>query len=490
MTDNTKQLADRSLFVYIKDVNTNRIKRVAVPTDLQIGVKNSPAELQLLGRLALSTTRVIVDKQNKGVLSIGKHDTVADIVVIDAPASGRVSVKLPTDPRDGELHVIKDSSGTAGVYPIDISSTGYTIDGSTTRTLSVAYGVVSVYWFDNEWHVMFETIVSSGGGSGGGGDPGATYITLTTTSSLSRERRLNLSGSNLAMTDNGAGSTVDIDLTQVLGAGAGTFTNATVTADAYGRITAIASGSAATAVNAPFVTVTNDATLTQERRLVTGYGLTLLDGGANDAVILSFAGSLSSSAGGAAADVSASYVTIGNTGSLPNERSLVAGTGITITDNGPGSTVIVAAAPVAAAQIAVPVFSLMMLAGVASTNTATSGSKQSIGACLFNPTLLNAFSGSRQYHFRAIIDSSEQPVSAAVDLYDVNGIIRFPPGIITGSVMSSSNPTMTSMSSNITSQLSLVTGSGIFEARLWKTVSGSLTSSVVCRNARIDVEYT
>lgn len=46
-----------------------------------------------------------------------------------------------------------------------------------------------------------------------------------------------------------------------------------------------------------------------------------------------------STASSSGADVSASYVTIGNTGSLPNERALSASFGLQMTDGGAGSTV-------------------------------------------------------------------------------------------------------------------------------------------------------
>lgn len=143
-----------------------------------------------------------------------------------------------------------------------------------------------------------------------------------------------------------------------------------------------------------------------------------------------------------------------------------------------------------AASVAVPIFSSPLLAGISTTNTAHSSSKQSIGSIYFSPALINAFVGSKQYYYRAIIDTSETAVSAAVDLYDVNGIAAATPGIITGSIMSSSNLTMTQVSVNLTSVLSSITNPGIFEARLWRTVSGSLTSSVTCRSARFEVEFT
>jgi hypothetical protein len=140
-----------------------------------------------------------------------------------------------------------------------------------------------------------------------------------------------------------------------------------------------------------------------------------------------------------------------------------------------------------------PVFTIPIFEGTTSTNTAHSGSKQSLAMSFFNPAFVNGFGGTnRQYFYRAIVDvtSTEPNMSGSVDLYDVNGIVAYPPAQVPGSMMSSSAQTPTYIQVNLTSILSAVTGSGIFEARLWRTVSGSLTSSVACRNARIEVEYS
>lgn len=71
------------------------------------------------------------------------------------------------------------------------------------------------------------------------------------------------------------------------------------------------------------------------QRLVSG--LTYLVGGTRILITTQSNGQVQIDA--VAADVSASYVTIGNTGSLPNERALIAGTGILLFDGGPGSIV-------------------------------------------------------------------------------------------------------------------------------------------------------
>lgn len=73
----------------------------------------------------------------------------------------------------------------------------------------------------------------------------------------------------------------------------------------------------------------------------TGAGVSVSPAG-NGVIDIIIPGGSGSSGGGA--DVSASYVVLGLTSSLANERVLTVGAGLTLTDNGPNSTVVIAAA--------------------------------------------------------------------------------------------------------------------------------------------------
>lgn len=440
----TRSEASQSFFVYVKDGNTGVIRRVAIPSDVQIGLEGKPAELQLFGRLSLAAKTYAIDDINKGLIGITNDDTVVALTLQVTPLSGRITCTLPPAPRAGQIHFIKDFSGTAATVPIDVvPSPGLSIDNVNVKTLSDPYGSIALIFLQGQWRML----VAGLGASGGSGAPtNASYVTINSETSLTAERRL--SGStNILMTDNGPGSTVTLDLSQILGGGAGTYSFATVTVDSYGRITNISSGITPPPANASYITaqsepsllservmsgglgtVVNDntttfnvainpavvpllnqsntflqpntfsaglsgslqrlpsgatylvgvggisittgsngqvfisgsggsggggsagggdpgasyvvlgttASLTNERVLTAGYGLRLQDGGANGNVIISMANSISG-----AADVSASYVTIGNTGSLPNERALTAGYGLTIQDGGPNGQVII-----------------------------------------------------------------------------------------------------------------------------------------------------
>jgi len=91
---------------------------------------------------------------------------------------------------------------------------------------------------------------------------------------------------------------------------------------------------------ASYVTLATDATLTSERVLTAGTGITITDAGAGSTVTIAATGS-----GGA--PTGASYVTLATDATLTSERVLTAGTGISITDGGAGGNVTVAASGLA-----------------------------------------------------------------------------------------------------------------------------------------------
>jgi hypothetical protein len=97
--------------------------------------------------------------------------------------------------------------------------------------------------------------------------------------------------------------------------------------------------------NATYVTLSSDATLTNERILTAGTNVSIVDGGAGGAL------TISSSGGGGGAPTTSQYVTLATDATLTSERVLTAGTGITVTDAGAGSTVTIAAPAVAAQYV-------------------------------------------------------------------------------------------------------------------------------------------
>ena len=110
------------------------------------------------------------------------------------------------------------------------------------------------------WSVSNDSFVLAASGGGGGAPTGAQYVTLATDSSLTAERVLT-AGTNVTITDGGAG----------------------------GNVTIAAATQAPT--DAQYVTLATDSTLSGERVLTAGDGITLTDAGAGGAITVAADGS-------------------------------------------------------------------------------------------------------------------------------------------------------------------------------------------------------
>lgn len=105
------------------------------------------------------------------------------------------------------------------------------------------------------------TITATGGGGGGGAPTNASYLTLGTDATLTDERVFGHT-TRMTHTDGGAGGSYTLDL-NVSGVSAGTYTYASVTVDAYGRVTAASSGAAPVAPPSPASSVVTETSFGQ-----------------------------------------------------------------------------------------------------------------------------------------------------------------------------------------------------------------------------------
>jgi hypothetical protein len=199
--------------------------------------------------------------------------------------------------------------------------------------------------YDGVNNQVLKVTIDSDGGGGGGGT--VTSVNGTGTNGIS------VTGGPI--TTSGT-LTVNLDDTAVTPDTYGDANNvAQITVDQQGRITdcvevAIAGGGGGGApVGASYVCISADGTLTNERVLTAGAGITVTDGGANGNVTIA-----ATAAAGAPAD--AQYVTLALDGDLTAERVLTAGANITITDGGADGNVTIATTTAALTVMEVDTF--------------------------------------------------------------------------------------------------------------------------------------
>lgn len=161
----TNSDAGRSFFIFLRDTLTSDVKRIAIPADTQIGLRDDPAELQVTGRFAVSVNDYVVTAvaSSTSSVTIDEQDTVSNVYVTPA-ASSSVNALLPSHPRHGTLRYVNDAAGTSDQTPIVVSDpSGASIDGQPSWTLSSSYASVGLCWAGSFW----KTIGGNSGGQGG-----------------------------------------------------------------------------------------------------------------------------------------------------------------------------------------------------------------------------------------------------------------------------------------------------------------------------------
>jgi hypothetical protein len=233
------------------------------------------------------------------------------LTLVDAGAGSTVTLAI----NNGTVATISGSTFTGAI----VAAAAGGITGSITQTTAAtpfitapSGNAITVSTGSNGQIILSASI------SGGSGAPTTSpYVTIGSDASLSAERALT-AGTGILLTDGGANSTVTLGINNnvVATISGSTFTGA-ITAVLNGGIT----GSITRLVGGtPFITVPSGNVIS-------------VSTGSNGQIILS--GSGGSNIG---APLGSAYVTIGTDAQLSSERSLTAGTGLSLTDGGAGST--------------------------------------------------------------------------------------------------------------------------------------------------------
>lgn len=230
--------------------------------------------------------------------------------------TGHASANVFRLSSDASRSITGLAGGTAGrvVTFLNVDANDITLEdedaGSTDTNrfaldsdLVIAADCGAVLWYDptsSRWRLMAKAVA---GGVGGGAPTTSQYLTLATDGTLTNERVLT-PGSGLTGTDGGAGSTY----TLAVGAGIGIAVNADdvalningltedTTPDVSADFVATYDASATThkkvllnkigVTDAQYITLATHASLSAERTLAAGDGLTGTDGGAGNAYTL------------------------------------------------------------------------------------------------------------------------------------------------------------------------------------------------------------
>lgn len=190
--------AKKSPQIVVKDKFGNILK-VINTCDVQVGFKGNESTFTLTGGFDITSQIVTFDSQNTSY-NVQKKD----IVLCASSTAVKPTFVLPGNPDKGEVHIVKDSAGTANSFNITIfSESGALIDDATTHTISSAFGATILIWNGVQW-------ITIEGGSGS-----STVVTIggiwsTPAAAVYEQKRLVYAGASLlclAMGFNGGSNT-------------------------------------------------------------------------------------------------------------------------------------------------------------------------------------------------------------------------------------------------------------------------------------------
>ena len=202
-----KKIGESGL-VFAKDKTTNQVTAIATTADMQIGLSNSPASLSINGSFSVKTLDIALAAGT----AYDIPSAVTNVNVTTSGASGTVTLRLPSNPKKGQLIYIKDAAGNATVVSITVigsplgtkknnNITAHLIDKNNSSLITASYGTLQLLWSDTEWYTVSTAALAAGGGGGSGDVVGPASATDNTIARFDSTTGKLIQGSGVVIDD-------------------------------------------------------------------------------------------------------------------------------------------------------------------------------------------------------------------------------------------------------------------------------------------------